>query len=217
MKIRRIDGNPWDFSVYQSQDGSYVLKVLFTEGPYKMDIERYFLVGSLDGQEMTGDSLKATAALIRERYPEGEYPEIQNADLTVHRLEIPVSGAMAQYRGRQLPIAFSSNDWVALQTGAEVEIPDAIAYGERRSGQSWAKVPRAVLDGIVQLRVTGKIAGATVSLQRRMPDGRISVSFIGSPAVARQIGLQGDQHMGWSGLFDPVDFEDIEVTETRRV
>ncbi|MCH9730023.1 MAG: hypothetical protein K0U84_10180 [Actinomycetia bacterium] len=115
---------------------------------------------------------------------------------------------------------FSGKDWVALQTGAGVEIPDAIAYGEAPVGdghyESWAKVPRTALDGIVHFRVTGKIAGQTVSLQRRMPDGRISVEFIGPPAIARQIGMEGDQYMGWSGLFEPEDFEDIEVKETRR-
>jgi hypothetical protein len=55
-----------------------------------------------------------------------------------------------------------------------------------------------------------------VSLQRQLPDGRIVVWFIGSPAVAREIGLVGDQHMGWTGLVDPEELKDIRVEETRR-
>jgi hypothetical protein len=49
-----------------------------------------------------------------------------------------------------------------------------------------------------------------------LPDGRINVEFVGPPAVARELGLDGDQYMGWTGLFNPEEFEDIRVEETRR-
>ncbi len=55
-----------------------------------------------------------------------------------------------------------------------------------------------------------------MTLRQRMPDGRIRVTFLGSPAVAQAIGLDGDQYMGWTGLFAPEDFDSIEVEETRR-
>jgi hypothetical protein len=60
----------------------------------------------------------------------------------------------------------------------------------------------------------GTIGGHTVSLQRRLPDGRIGVEF-GPPAVARELGLDGDQYMGWTGLFAPEELKDIRVEETR--
>jgi hypothetical protein len=60
------------------------------------------------------------------------------------------------------------------------------------------------------------LAGHTVSLRQQLPDGRIVVEFVGPPAVARKIGLHGDQYMGWTGLVDPEDLKDIHVEETSR-
>lgn len=133
--------------------------------------------------------------------------------------EIPVSGAVAEYHGQRIPIMFSSGDWIALAVPFDIEIPDAFARGtSRRFGHyvPWAKVPRSAVDGVVSIEVTGTLAGQSVSLSGRLPDGRIVVWFIGSPAVAREIGLEGDQHMGWSGMVDPDDLRDIRVEETRR-
>ncbi|MBI5339049.1 MAG: hypothetical protein HZB45_15320 [Mycolicibacterium rufum] len=127
---------------------------------------------------------------------------------------------MATYRGRQLPIAFSGDDWVALRASPGQDIPEGFEFGESSVGQGrrepWVKVPRSSLDEIVHRRVTGTIAGHQVTLRQRMPDGRIRVTFLGSPAVAQAIGLDGDQYMGWTGLFAPEDFDSIEVEETRR-
>lgn len=134
--------------------------------------------------------------------------------------EIPTTGAIAEYHGKRLHIVFSGDDWVAVQPEAGVDIPDAFACGESPTGyghrRSWVKIPRSVLDGIVHIRSRGKLRGHTVSLQQQLPDGRVGVEFIGDPAVARALGLSGDQYMGWSGLFGPEEFEDIEVEETRR-
>ncbi|WLI76402.1 hypothetical protein Q5705_17730 [Kosakonia sp. H02] len=41
--INRISFNPWDYTLYQIIDGGFVLKIVFSEGVYKVDIERYFL------------------------------------------------------------------------------------------------------------------------------------------------------------------------------
>ncbi|TRW88847.1 hypothetical protein FK535_00750 [Mycolicibacterium sp. 018/SC-01/001] len=134
--------------------------------------------------------------------------------------QTPVSAALAEYRGKQFPIVFSDTDWVALGIDRDTEIPDAFAFGDYPSGsgrrQKWAKVPRTSLDGIVHRRVRGTIRGHRLTLQKQLPDGRISVDFIGPPAVARELGLDGDQYMGWTGLFNPEDFDSIEVEETRR-
>lgn len=88
----------------------------------------------------------------------------------------------------------------------------------RRFGhyEPWAKVPRSAIDGIVSVAVTGTLAGQTVSLSGRHPDGRVLVWFVGDPAAARKIGLEGDQHMGWYGIVNPDILSDIHVEETRR-
>ncbi len=130
-----------------------------------------------------------------------------------------MTGAFAEYCGQRIPIMFGADDWVALAVQPDVEIPDAFARGtSRRFGryEPWAKVPRAAIDGVVSVTATGTLAGHTVSLNGRHPDGRVLVWFVGDPAAARKIGLEGDQHMGWSGIVNPDDLTDIHVEETRR-
>ena len=72
------------------------------------------------------------------------------------------------------------------------------------------------MEGLVHVHASGTLRRHEVTLLRHLPDGRIRVEFVGSPAVAKELGLDGDQYMGWTGLFDPNDFDDIHVEETRR-
>lgn len=134
--------------------------------------------------------------------------------------EIPVTGAVAEYRGQRFRILFSGNDWVALNVGPEVELPDAFARGEAPAEPGhydpWAKVPRSALDGVIQVSVSASLAGHTVYLRRRLRDGRIGVEFVGPPQIARELGLDGDQHTGWTGVVDPDRLQDIRLEETRR-
>lgn len=134
--------------------------------------------------------------------------------------ETPVNSAFAFYRGRWIEVHHSSNEWLAINHQDGVEYPDALQYGfshERFSPPvKWVKVPRSSIGGIIHRRVLGTILGHTVSLSRRLPNGLISVSFIGSLSAAKEIGLTGDQYMGWTGTFSPEDFESIDVKETRR-
>lgn len=133
---------------------------------------------------------------------------------------VPVTGALAEYRGKRYRILFGGDDWVALLAAVGDDVPDAFARGESPSSQGhyepWAKVPMSALDGVIDVVVSGILAGHPVSLQRRLPDGRVGVEFVGPPAVARQLGLDGDQYMGWTGLVAPEELKDIRVEETRR-
>ncbi|WP_367395423.1 hypothetical protein [Pantoea sp. Ep11b] len=36
--------NPWNFILYRVDDESYLMKVMFSEGDYKVDVERFFIV-----------------------------------------------------------------------------------------------------------------------------------------------------------------------------
>lgn len=134
--------------------------------------------------------------------------------------DIPLTGALGEYRGERYRILFGGDDWVALPADPEVDMPDAIDRGESRVGPGryewWAKIPMSALDGIIDVVVSATLAGHKVSVDEQLPDGRIFVSFIGPPAVAREIGLQGDQYMGWTGAIDPEKLTDIRVEETRR-
>lgn len=134
--------------------------------------------------------------------------------------EIPVSGAYAEYRGRRFLILRGGEDWAEFRADPDVVIPDASERGETRLAPGhfdpWAKVPVGSLDGVIDVDVTATLRGHEVSLRHRWPDGRIRVWFVGPPTVAHELGLDGDQYMGWTGLFAPAAFEDIRVEETRR-
>jgi hypothetical protein len=134
--------------------------------------------------------------------------------------EITVSGAYAVYRGNRFLILHGGEGWAALRAEPDVEIPDAFERGESRLalGQfdPWAKVPTASLEGVIDVDVTATLRGHEVSLRQWWADGRIRVWFVGPPAAARELRLDGDQYMGWTGLFAAEEFEDIRVVETRR-
>ncbi len=86
MQLSKVATNPWDFTLYSADDGSYVLKVMFSEGEYKVDIGRYFVIDAApDITDDYLDELKALANKIRVAYPEVAYREIKKADLTVTR------------------------------------------------------------------------------------------------------------------------------------
>lgn len=134
--------------------------------------------------------------------------------------EMPVSRALAEYRGSRYRLLFGNSEWYAIRVDSDVKIPDAIARGERRwepaGTEQWAKVPVSAIDGVVEVRVKGYVRGQKVSLESQLSDGRVRVGFVGSPAAAEELGLDGDQHMGWTGVFDPEELTDITVEETRR-
>ena len=134
--------------------------------------------------------------------------------------EIPVTGALAEYRQKRYRILFGGDDWVAVPAKPGADMPDAFAHGEScvEPGcyQAWVKVPISALDGVIDVIVTGTLAGHRVSLRRQLPDGKVMVEFVGPPAAAREIGLEGDQYMGWTGLVSPDQLKDIRVEETRR-
>ncbi|TDZ98777.1 hypothetical protein CCUG62472_00014 [Mycobacteroides salmoniphilum] len=82
IELRKISANPWDYTLYKSPDGIFVLKVMFSEGEYKIDIGRYFQLpppeeGALDGEGITANVLKELAEEIRSNYPSISYPELE--------------------------------------------------------------------------------------------------------------------------------------------
>jgi hypothetical protein len=80
--------------------------------------------------------------------------------------EIPMTCAVAEYRGKRLQIVFGGDDWVALRSAPGTGVPDGFESGESSVGlgqyEPWVKVPRSVLDGVIDVRVSGTIAGHTL-------------------------------------------------------
>lgn len=83
MKLTSIAMNPWDFTLYTSDDGSMVMKVMFSEGDYKTDVGRFFLVDALNTGADDMESLKAVAAQIRADYPSVALPVLDKAELQI--------------------------------------------------------------------------------------------------------------------------------------
>lgn len=40
--LKQTMGNPWDFTLYVCGNGNYIIKVIFSEGQYKVDVARFF-------------------------------------------------------------------------------------------------------------------------------------------------------------------------------
>ena len=82
--LRKVAMNPWDFTLYSAEDGTRVMKVMFSEGEYKVDVGRYFLIAEdRDTADSSIDQLKLLANRIRNTYPESGYIEIGKADLDI--------------------------------------------------------------------------------------------------------------------------------------
>ncbi|BBY28665.1 hypothetical protein [Mycolicibacterium sediminis] len=72
----------WDYTLYESTDGSKILKVMFSEGPYKIDVSRYFVVDALVLGPADESALGALAELVRRDYPDTGLPEIDRCDVS---------------------------------------------------------------------------------------------------------------------------------------
>jgi len=76
--INRISFNPWDYTLYQIIDGGFVLKMVFSEGVYKIDIERYFLFSADEIiKPLDAEYMKALSESIRCDYARFQSQEIK--------------------------------------------------------------------------------------------------------------------------------------------
>jgi hypothetical protein len=75
--------NPWDFTLYKSDEGSLVMKVMFSEGNYKIDIGRYFMIATTDNGNHDIEELKRLAERIRSDYPDAPFVPIDSAIIEV--------------------------------------------------------------------------------------------------------------------------------------
>ena len=83
MEVSRVAMNPWDFTLYESKEGSLILKVMFSEGEYKTDVGRYFVIDRSQTDSANIEALKALSAQIRADYPEVSLPQVGKSDLTI--------------------------------------------------------------------------------------------------------------------------------------
>ncbi|MBU3895150.1 hypothetical protein KH388_20870 [Serratia rubidaea] len=55
MSFKTLHSQPWDFTVYLTETGEYIIKVMFSEGDCKVDIERYYDLTTEIGPLKTND------------------------------------------------------------------------------------------------------------------------------------------------------------------
>lgn len=133
--------------------------------------------------------------------------------------DFPVSAAYAQYRGQRLRVLFGGDDWVAVSSGHVSDMPDALdesTTSTRGETEPVVKLPLSALDAIVDVRVYATLRGHTVLVSGRTAQGRVQVWLLGGPDAAREAGLSGSQHDGWSGFVQPEELTDIRFEESRR-
>ncbi|KMK24965.1 hypothetical protein ABW12_24930 [Pluralibacter gergoviae] len=78
--LKKIAMNPWGFTLYESDKGTVVIKVMFTEGDYKVDVGRFFVLDS-KVSELDIEYLKAISKKIRENYQDYKVIEVLKSDL----------------------------------------------------------------------------------------------------------------------------------------
>lgn len=117
----------------------------------------------------------------------------------------------AIYRGRIFREAFTGADSVGLTLppGTQrTDFPDATEFGEGQRGP-WARVPAGALERRWREVVHARWHGTEVEIRRVLPDGRAVLGYSGGPAIATQLGMEGDQYNWWTTIAPP---EEIEIT-----
>jgi hypothetical protein len=82
IEIRRISVEPWDYTLYEASDGLLILKVIFSEGDYKMDVGRFFMVDS-EYRDSDVEKLKSLSAAIRDDFPNVRYEQVEKKNLQI--------------------------------------------------------------------------------------------------------------------------------------
>lgn len=82
IEIKRIAMEPWDFTLYEASDGSLILKVVFSEGDYKIDIGRFYRLEGID-RDADSETLKKVSESIREAFPDVQFEQVEKSQLQI--------------------------------------------------------------------------------------------------------------------------------------
>lgn len=81
MSKLKLAMKPWDFTLYRCGNETHVLKVIFSEGDYKVDVERFFiLTDSLLNAEDLVSTCERLSENIRMSYKDYAKSEISKRD-----------------------------------------------------------------------------------------------------------------------------------------
>lgn len=79
IELTQLADSAWDWTLYSASDGSKVLRVMFSEGPYKVDVGHFFALA----EQRRPDDPAEIAACIRHEYPSTSYAEIPVTDVRI--------------------------------------------------------------------------------------------------------------------------------------
>jgi hypothetical protein len=124
------------------------------------------------------------------------------------------SGKYAVYRGRRLPAVFFGAGSVGVPAdnsdSANSDFPDATEFGEGRSGP-WVRLPESALTRLCSVTVRVEWRGEVFGLGKVL--GEEALLYGGTPARAAELGLEGDQYMGYSVTVPLSQVTLVEVEE----
>ncbi|MGX9252804.1 hypothetical protein [Pantoea ananatis] len=84
MSTLKVAMNPWDFTLYKCDDSVYIMKVIFSEGDYKIDVERFFILTDyVSGIECNTQELIKISQKIRDNYNLYKDREISKSDFNM--------------------------------------------------------------------------------------------------------------------------------------
>ncbi len=76
--LKEIMVNPWDFTLYVCGNGDYIIKVIFSEGQYKVDVARFFFLKNNEVDSFIDmDEVREVSEKIR-----GNYSDYKDKELT---------------------------------------------------------------------------------------------------------------------------------------
>ncbi|MFE6508632.1 hypothetical protein ACFVDI_16265 [Nocardioides sp. NPDC057767] len=125
------------------------------------------------------------------------------------------SGIYFSYRGHDYQQSFSGDAWIGLDVAAPdpSEFPDAIEFG-MTDEQHWVKLPREVVEDRRKETVQAKWRDAVVIVDSQVSDTEVLLAYVGPPAKAKELGMDGDQYMGWTVVAPIAELEDVSTKLT---
>jgi hypothetical protein len=126
---------------------------------------------------------------------------------------VRVTRSWAEYLDRTVEVSHVGTGWVAVVDDGGDFPPDA-DRGES-GGVAWVRLPSSVVPRRWRERVHGRWQGEDVQLHPSRREGEVAISWIGPTARGRELGMQGDQQMGWTKVVpeDQVEPAGVEIEE----
>ncbi|MBG6098470.1 hypothetical protein [Nocardioides luteus] len=122
------------------------------------------------------------------------------------------SGIYFDYGGHEFKQFFAGDNWVcaAISRPDESRFPDALEFGETR-GQHWVKLPKATIEDRRKMTVHATWRGAAVTVDAHVTESEVVLGYVGPPQRATDLGMDGDQYMGWTVIAPADELENLSI------